>query len=144
MNRLRSRLLSSVSEAVKPSVSVIVTGKNAAQTLERCLRSIAAQQLCPREIIYVDGGSTDDSAKIARKFTSRVIEGSTKNPAQGRNAGIAFARGDILVFVDADCEIPNSWLSKAAELLLSNEKIGVVGGAYLPDHPAPIPSNDRH
>jgi len=142
MNRLRSRLLSSVSEAVKPSVSVIVTGKNAAQTLERCLRSIAAQQLCPREIIYVDGGSTDDSAKIARKFTSRVIEGSTKNPAQGRNAGIAFARGDILVFVDADCEIPNSWLSKAAELLLSNEKIGVVGGAYLPDHPAPIPSND--
>jgi len=71
-----------------------------------------------------------------------VLEGSTENPAQGRNAGVEFAKGDILVFVDSDCEISNSWLSEATKILLSDEKIGIVGGAYLPDGVAPASSND--
>jgi len=71
-----------------------------------------------------------------------VVEGSTENPAQGRNAGIESAKGDILVFVDSDCEISESWLSEATKILLSNEKIGIVGGAYLPDDLAPGFSGD--
>ena len=46
------------------------------------------------------------------------------------------------MFVDADCEISNSWISDAAKILLSDDKIGVVGGAYLPDDLAPGSTRD--
>jgi GT2 family glycosyltransferase len=90
----------------------------------------------------VDGGSSDASPRIARKLASIVVEGSSSNPARGRNVGIGYAVGDILVFVDADCEISNSWISDAVKILLSDDKIGVVGGAYLPDDSAPGSARD--
>ena len=113
-----------------PTVTVVVTGKNVEGTIERCLISIVNQSLRPIQIVYVDGGSTDASAKLAKAYATDIITSHADNPAKGRNLGINLAKGDIIAFIDADCEIPETWLAQATHAL-ADKKLGIVGGAYL-------------
>lgn len=64
----------------------------------------------PHEIIVSDGGSSDQTAAIARQFTDQVLvhDGRTRQTiAQGRNVGAQVAHGEFLIFLDADCTIEN-------------------------------------
>lgn len=89
-----------------PLVSVIVPVFNAGQRLEECLQSLFAQTLREIEIIAVDDGSTDGSARLlsdAAGARLRVLTlGENRGVSAARNAGIAAARGAYVAFVDAD------------------------------------------
>jgi glycosyltransferase involved in cell wall biosynthesis len=93
-----------------PNVSVVVPAYNEARHLRRCLRSLRSQTLAPRELIVVDDGSRDETAAIADGLGAIVIRTLHLGPAHARNRGAALARGDILVFVDADIECSPTYL----------------------------------
>jgi len=84
-----------------PTVSVIVTTRNSARTIERCLSSIAAQTHPSVEIVLVDNASSDGKPAIARRFGCTVIDFGPERSAQ-RNQGCRHSSGGLLLFVDAD------------------------------------------
>ncbi|HLH73096.1 MAG TPA: glycosyltransferase [Chloroflexota bacterium] len=112
--------------------SVIIPARNAARTIGECLLAVLSQSV-PRslyEIIVVDDGSTDATARIARSHNVRVIPQPPLGVAAARNTGARAARGEILLFVDADCVPTLDWIS---QMLAPFEDPIVVGvkGAYL-------------
>ncbi len=112
-----------------PRVTVVVPAYNEAQTLPRCLAALRAQTY-PRsavETIVVDDGSTDDTAAVARAAGVRVISQPNRGPASARNAGIAAATGEVILFTDADCEPLPDWIAQMVAPLADPTIAGVKG-----------------
>jgi glycosyltransferase involved in cell wall biosynthesis len=112
-----------------PVVSVIVPVYNGAATIEGCLRSLEAQTVREHEVIVVDDGSTDDTASIVERTSSRLVRlEENTGPAAARNAGIAAARSHVIAFTDADCVAAPDWLARAlARLEAEPDAAGVEG-----------------
>jgi len=105
--------------AATPRVSIVVPVRNGGSLLERCLRSVLAQEY-PRdrlEILVVDNGSTDGSADTITGLGLSPLRESRPGAAHARNRGVAEATGDIVAFTDADCEVEPSWVSRLVEAL---------------------------
>jgi glycosyltransferase involved in cell wall biosynthesis len=96
---------------MSPKFSFIIPSKNEEKYIGRCLSSIRRQR-GSHEIIVVDSYSTDNTVKIARKYGSRVLFERKKGPAAARNKGAKAAKGDILVFTDADVVFGKDFLEK--------------------------------
>ena len=105
-------------------ISVIIPVLNEAKILDKTLSQLQSE-LEGHELIVVDGGSTDDSIRIAEKY-GRVIS-SERGRAVQLNAGANAARGDILIFLHADI-----WLEKGAFKAVESALIsGYIGGGFL-------------
>jgi rSAM/selenodomain-associated transferase 2 len=86
------------------------------------------------ELIVVDGGSSDETVSIARQFTDRVYEAQTGR-ARVMNFGAGKASGDILLFLHADCALPDNGFNMIRSTLRDNNVS--AGGFYLGiDHPS--------
>ena len=88
-------------------MSIIIPVYNAEATLERCLSSILNQTFSDYQVIIVDDESTDNSLRIAQRFVeqdSRFIVISIRHGGSGaaRNAGLSLAKGDYVLYMDAD------------------------------------------
>jgi rSAM/selenodomain-associated transferase 2 len=105
-------------------VSIIVPTLNEAQGLNETLTQI--QQLCPHELIVSDGGSDDNTLKIAKNFTEHVLKGPAGRALQ-MNAGAQIATGDIFLFLHADSRIEPASYEK---MLLSLKNLKKIGGAF--------------
>lgn len=81
-------------------LAVIIPTLNEVHYLPRLLAALATQTRPPDEIIVADANSTDGTVTIARERGAMVVPGGL--PAIGRNAGAHAARGDLLLFLDAD------------------------------------------
>ena len=90
----------------------------------------------PYEIIVVDDGSTDRTAAIATAHGVRVVPVSYRQIAATRNAGARAARGDRLIFVDADTCV-NGRVVRAA---LATMRAGAVGGGCAVRFDEPLPA----
>jgi glycosyltransferase involved in cell wall biosynthesis len=135
-----------------PRVSVIVPARDARATLPRALAAIAGQDIAePFEVIVVDDGSRDDTARIARAAgppVQVVVQaaagaggaGGAGGPASARNAGVARARGTLLAFCDADVFPAPGWLAAGVRALAGAD---LVQGRVLPDPLAPLGPFDR-
>lgn len=88
-----------------PRVSIVIPTKNEEQNLPKLLESIKCQTYKDYEIIIADAGSTDQTCMIAEKYGARCVEGGLPGP--GRNKGAIAATGEILVFFDADVQMPS-------------------------------------
>jgi glycosyltransferase involved in cell wall biosynthesis len=86
----------------QPLVSVIITTKNEAANLPLCLQSITEQTYRHLEIIVIDNHSTDDTKKIARRFTSKVFNKGPERSAQRNYGIIQKSHGTYVMFIDAD------------------------------------------
>lgn len=81
-------------------LSIVVPTKNEEKYLPQLLESVKKQTFKDYEIILADNGSQDKTRSIAEKFGCRITGGGL--PARGRNEGAKIAKGDILLFLDAD------------------------------------------
>ena len=81
-------------------LSIIIPTLNEEELLPLLLSQIKKQAFNDYEIIVADGGSQDKTVEIAQKFNCRIVKGGL--PAQGRNQGAKAAKGDLLLFMDAD------------------------------------------
>ena len=109
-------------------ISVIIPAYNAGKYLDACLRSVIYQQNCDFEIILVDDGSTDNTKEICLQWQQHCRNLHylyQKNQGQGtaREVGINQARGEWLVFLDADDEMLPNALEKLEQYTASDADI---------------------
>lgn len=88
-------------------ISVIVTAYNIEKYLPRCMDSLLMQTWENLEIILVDDGSTDATSKVCDAYSAKndkvkVIHQTNGGPSAARNAGVAFAKGEYIGYVDGD------------------------------------------
>ena len=119
-----------------PKVSFILPVLNAAGILENCLASIA-RQTYPREryeILIPDGGSTDGSQEIARRYGAIVIDDrGSRHMEDSKRLALSQATGEYVVFVDADNEITHpDYVELAVRALAAHPQALGVEGYYLP------------
>lgn len=106
--------------------SIIIPTFNEEKTLEKTLKTLKNQTLKDFEIIIKDGGSTDRTLELAKKYADRVVCKDDSSAADARNQGADYAKGIFLVFVDADTELPKDILERFAHLIQNRE---IVGGS---------------
>lgn len=118
-------------------ISIIIPALNEEAYLPDCLNSLRNQDWSgDREIIVVDNGSTDGTARIAAAFGATVISCPKRGVAYARQAGAEQARGDIIVQVDADTTYPEDWLSHINSYFTSNADSAALAGRYVYSIPA--------
>jgi rSAM/selenodomain-associated transferase 2 len=89
----------------QPSLSIIVPVLDEAANIVAALQALAPLRARGAEIIVVDGGSADDTAALAAPLANQVLV-SARGRATQMNAGAAAARGDVLLFLHADTQLP--------------------------------------
>ncbi len=95
------------------TTSVIVCAHNESRYLPACLHSLLAQTRLPDEILVVNNASTDATRAVAERVPGvRVLDEPKKGLVIARETGRRHARGDILVYIDADCRAPLLWLAR--------------------------------
>ncbi len=119
-------------------VGIVVIGRNEGPRLRRCLESLQQWR-----VVYVDSGSTDGSAALAKSLGAEVVELDPRRPfsaARARNEGFARLRqiepqAAHVQFVDGDCEVINGWVETAAARLNAHPGCAVVAGRLRERHP---------
>jgi len=118
-------------------VSIVIPCLNVADTIERLVWSLRAQQLptgVGLEIVAVDNGSTDGTANLLHRLPVRAVEELKRGPAAARNAGVRAALGEIIVFLDADMRAAHDRLiAEHLQTLDGNVDAGISGGAITHD-----------
>jgi glycosyltransferase involved in cell wall biosynthesis len=102
------------------TVSVILATLNCAKNLEQCLASVRNQNYDQEkiEIIIADGGSTDRTIEIAKKYGATVIPENTGSPEAAKGLALKTAGNEIILEIDDDNILPDKdWLSKMVSLL---------------------------
>jgi cellulose synthase/poly-beta-1,6-N-acetylglucosamine synthase-like glycosyltransferase len=118
-------------------VSLVVPVRDEASSVDELLAGVAAQTLRPDEIIFVDGGSRDDTvarlrAACAEDHSIRVVEAGDATPGRGRNVGIAAARYDWLALTDAGTRPEPEWLARLVAVARRDPSTSVVYGNFEP------------
>ena len=91
-----------------PLISIVIPTLREGPFLERTLKNFEGLQI-PHELIITDGGSTDETLDIARRYTEKIViwgEQRRQTFGEAKNSGAALATGEFLVFIDADVIIP--------------------------------------
>lgn len=119
-------------------LSLVIPVRDEAATLSTLLDSIACQAHQPDEVLFVDGGSHDDTVALLRAACEsdhrlRVIEAGDATPGRGRNIGIAAAHYDWIALTDAGIRLEPAWLEGLVKVVESDNLIDVVYGNYEPE-----------
>lgn len=116
------------------SISVIIPCFNAARYIGEAIESVLTQTLSSHEIIVIDDGSTDDSAKVIAGFNQHVryIHQENQGISAARNRGIAEVSGDFIAFLDADDLWPNDSLKTRWNCLSTSPEIDYAYGWVEP------------
>ena len=108
-------------------ISIIIPAYNEERYLPKLLYCIKRQTYKDYEIIVADANSKDKTRQIAKKYGCNIVKGGM--PAVGRNNGAKTAKGDVLLFLDADIKIDKNFLKNAVNEL--KEKNLDVAGCYI-------------
>ncbi len=104
---------------------------NSAGYLRRCLESLEKSARRPLEILVVDDGSTDGTVAVAEEFNVRVLRMEERGgPSKARNRGAAEARGDIVLFLDADVCVHADTVERIAHWFVDDPKLDALFGSY--------------
>ena len=122
-------------------ISIIIPTLNRAESLNRTLKSLVAQNFTTNnyEILVIDNGSNDETKSVYNKnydehpnHQIRYIYEPEPGLLSGRHRGALEAKGEILVFVDDDIEADVNWL-QAIKQSFEDATVQIVGGRNLPD-----------
>lgn len=107
-----------------PTVSAIIPAYNAEKLIHRAIESALAQTHPMLQILVVDDGSSDGTARVAAQYPVTVITKPNGGPATARNIGIKHATAEWIAFLDHD----DTWHPNKTELQLSyvNETVAAV------------------
>ena len=122
----------------EPLISVVLPARNEERLLPAALRSIAAQSLDPRQVeaIVVSNGSTDSTVEVAEREAAAAAEAggprieAVANVAPGialaKNVGVHHARGELLVFMDADSRMSPRLLETVRDRAAGGERAASI------------------
>jgi glycosyltransferase involved in cell wall biosynthesis len=110
-------------------VSIIIPTYNEAHVLTNCLNSLMKQDISGFEIIVVDDGSTDGTVSILKQFSTDhkniiFLKQDHKGAGSARNLGAKEAKGEILVFVDADMTFEKDFVTNLIKPIESKDIVG--------------------
>jgi GT2 family glycosyltransferase len=125
--------------ATPPGISLVIPVHDGGAAFERCLDAVERLVSPPSfEVLVVDDGSCDGSGQLASARGARVLRQTPKRgPAAARNLGARAARGEILFFLDADCEIRPDALAQAERAFAADPGLAALFGSYDADPAAP-------
>lgn len=109
-------------------VDAVVIGRNEGACLQVCIASLVPQV---DRVIYVDSGSTDDSAAVAQSLGAVVVPldmTQAFTAARARNAGLARVEAAHVQFVDGDCVVDAGWVATALAFALAHPQAAVICG----------------
>lgn len=115
-----------------PKISIIVPIYNAASYIRRCLDSICSQTEKDWELLLVNDGSTDDSQEIVEAYSkreARIQVYQQENQGQGvaRNRALEQARGEFVVFIDADDYVESNYLEQLISAMPGHDVVQATG-----------------
>ena len=127
-----------MNESVK-SVSILICTRNHLGPLRQTVKSVAALHVpdsLTAELIIIDNGSTDGTSEWASSLMLpnmpvRLVTEPEPGQARARNAGMAAARGDIILFTDDDVVLPSQWIEKMTGPLRTGRADAVRGKSQL-------------
>lgn len=110
-----------------PKISVIIPSLNKVKFIEKTLQSIVDQQYPNLEVIVMDGGSTDGTMNVIKKYAKendfiRYESKKDKGQVEAVNEGLKEAEGELLTFINADDFYQESALSSVAKAYQQNPK----------------------
>lgn len=121
----------------QPLASVVICTRNRADSLQRCLQSLAADpSTASAEIIVVDNGSTDHTLSIVREYAQssvrpvRLVIEPTPGLSRARNSGVATSAGRFILFTDDDVTVEPGWLDAIVTSFTTG--VAAVGGRIVP------------
>lgn len=119
---------------MKPYVSVVIPAHNEEQHISACLSSLLNQSYGADnyEVLVVDNGSNDNTYAIATRYNVKILSRPGIKVGAVRNAGAEEAKGDTLVFIDADCVARPDFLETGVNELMFAENLVIGGGCNLP------------
>jgi len=109
--------------ADRPLVSIVIPVRNEETALRRLLNTFKRQTYKNFEVIVVDGHSTDETVRIAKKYGARVIEehGAYRSPANARNIGVEESVGEIIGIMDSDNEVEPNFVKSTVDAYLKDK-----------------------
>jgi glycosyltransferase involved in cell wall biosynthesis len=115
----------------EPLVTIVTPSYNQALFLEATMRSVLEQDYPRIEYIIIDGGSTDSSMDIIKKYADRLacwISEKDRGQTDALNKGFKRATGDILAWINSDDTYEPGAIREAVEWLQARPEIGLVYG----------------
>jgi glycosyltransferase involved in cell wall biosynthesis len=114
----------------EPKVSVVIPCYNHGEYMKDAIDSVLSSDYNDYEIIVVNDGSTDSKTLDILSQLSKqrifIIHQSNRGPSSARNVGIAHAKGEYILPLDADDKISGQYMRQAVAVLDSNSNIGIV------------------
>ena len=120
----------------KPTISIIVPVFNVENQLDRCVESLINQTFTDIEIILVDDGSTDCSAKICDSYSQRdsrvhVIHKMNEGLGLARNSGLDIAQGHFVAFIDSDDYVKENMFEELYNKAIETKADAVISGGFI-------------
>ena len=139
-------------------ISVVIPTYNRLPILEKCLRALESQTLHGAldgfEVVVVDDGSTDGTVDWLQQHREqfphvRLIQQEHGGPAEGRNRGVHQANGDVIVFIDSDLVVTETFLASHARALERSwrhrgNRLSFTYGAVVNTANFENPTEERH
>jgi len=112
-------------------ISVIVCAHNEARYLRPCLHSVLAQSRVPDQLLVVNNASTDETALVASQVADvRLVDEPRKGLVVARETGRRHATGDVLIYADADCRAPLTWIERIERRFARDPALVALSGPY--------------
>lgn len=130
----------------EPRASILICTRNRCELLRDCLETIIADSsVVAREIVVVDNGSTDTTEAVVRAVAARsphpvrYVREPRLGTSHARNAAVAAARGDLILFADDDVLVCDGW-ADALVAGFDDPEVALVAGRILPKWPHEPPA----